>query len=320
MERVDVQVPASAYPTIKRTLMDDLENHRKESNGLKYYIPVITGFIAKNDQNKICTLGRGGSDFTAALLGVSLVAREIQIWTDTDGVLTGDPRIVDEPLHIEHMAFEEAEELAYFGAKILHPRSIQAPKRLGIPIRVKNTYNPSHCGTLISSVPSLIKRNQFLLTALTLKSPVILVDIRDNRMLGQYGFLAKVFSVFKTLKISIDVIATSEVSVSISLDKDTPIERVEALQDSLFQTAEINILGERSIIALIGNKSRAAEGLEIACNTLARMNVPLEMVSLGASKLNASLIIQKERSNETVRALHSAFFNHVDRHSEKIAN
>ncbi|XP_065021402.1 aspartokinase 1, chloroplastic-like isoform X2 [Musa acuminata AAA Group] len=198
----------ATYPAVAKRLHGDWTNDPA--------IPIVTGFLGKGwKSGAVTTLGRGGSDLTATTIGKALGLREIQVWKDIDGVLTCDPNIYPNAKPVPHLTFEEAAELAYFGSQVLHPQSMRPAREGDIPVRVKNSYNPQAPGTVIDKVRDMSKA---VLTSIVLKSNITMLDIVSTRMLGQYGFLAKVFSIFEDLGISVDSVATSEVSVSLTLD------------------------------------------------------------------------------------------------------
>lgn len=184
----------------------------------KGIVAIVTGFIGHDPNGKITTLGRGGSDLTATALGASLGSDEIQVWKDVDGILSTDPRVVPGAIPLDQISYEEASELAYFGAQVLHPIAMQPAMKYNVPVRVKNSYNPSAVGTFIKQEKSLSQR---LVTAITYKKGITVLDICSTQMLGAYGFLSRVFSEFEKHKLSVDVLASSEVSVSLTLDKKT---------------------------------------------------------------------------------------------------
>lgn len=190
-------------------------------------VPVVTGFIGHDEKGRITTLGRGGSDLTATVIGAAYPVDEVQVWKDVDGIMTADPRLVKNAQPVSYVTYEEAAELAFFGAQVLHPISMQPAIRSGIPVRVKNSYNPGAVGTLITATRD---KSESLVTAITSKSNVQLIDIVSNHMLGQYGFLAEVFQLFEQCKVSVDVVASSDVSLSLTLDnKQTKKGNVEEL-------------------------------------------------------------------------------------------
>jgi aspartate kinase len=271
-------------------------------------LAVITGFIAKDHEGHVTTLGRGGSDLTATTLGAALAATEVQVWKDVDGIMTTDPRLVPNAIPVADMSFEEAAELAYFGAKVLHPVAMQPAMRFNIPVRVKNSYNPEAPGTVIlrrESVPS-----DRPVTALSVKRGVQLVDIVSTRMLGAYGFLARVFACFATHQLSVDVIATSEVSLSLTLDANAcDANRQQRICKELEQIAQVSFSSGRAIISIISNVRRSSEILARAMNALHDQRIEVQMISQGASKFNISMVVHNDEAITAVRALHEEFFH-----------
>ncbi|KAJ7969424.1 Aspartokinase [Quillaja saponaria] len=283
-------------------------------------IPIVTGYLGKGWKScAVTTLGRGGSDLTATTIGKALGLREIQVWKDVDGVLTCDPHIYSKAEPVPYLTFEEAAELAYFGAQVLHPQSMRPAREGDIPVRVKNSYNPKAPGTLISRTRDMSKA---VLTSIVLKRNVTMLDIVSTRMLGQFGFLAKVFSTFEDLEISVDVVATSEVSISLTLDpsklwsRELIQQELDHVVEELEKIAVVNLLQNRSIISLIGNVQRSSLILEKAFRVLRTNGVNVQMISQGASKVNISLIVNDSESEQCVRALHSAFFGSEHTESE----
>ncbi|XP_024977737.1 aspartokinase 2, chloroplastic-like [Cynara cardunculus var. scolymus] len=275
-------------------------------------IPIVTGFLGKGWRTSaVTTLGRGGSDLTATTIGKGLGLREIQVWKDVDGVLTCDPNIYSGAEPVPYLTFDEAAELAYFGAQVLHPQSMRPAREGDIPVRVKNSYNPNAPGTLITKSRDMSKA---ILTSIVLKRNVTMLDIVSTRMLGQFGFLAKVFSTFEDLGISVDVVATSEVSISLTLDpsklwsRELIQQELDNVVEELEKIAKVNLLQNRSIISLIGNVQRSSLILEKVFHVLRTNGVNVQMISQGASKVNISLIVNDNESEKCVRALHSAFF------------
>ncbi|KAK6925612.1 Aspartate/glutamate/uridylate kinase [Dillenia turbinata] len=255
-------------------------------------IPIVTGFLGKGWRTcAVTTFGRGGSDLTATTIGKALGLQEIQVWKDVDGILTCDPNIYPQAEPVPYLTFDEAAELAYFGAQVLHPQSMRPAREGDIPVRVKNSYNPKALGTLITRSRDMSKA---LLTSIVLKRNVTMLDIASTRMLGQFGFLAKVFSIFEELGISVDVVATSE-------ELDHVVEELEKI-------AVVNLLQRRSIISLIGNVQRSSLILEKAFCVLRTIGVNVQMISQGASKVNISLIVNDDEADHCVRALHETFF------------
>jgi aspartate kinase len=286
-------------------------------------LPVVTGFIAKDEKGSITTLGRGGSDLTATMIAAACKANEVQVWKDVDGILTADPRIVKNARPVGHVTYDEAAELAYFGAQVLHPRAMQPCMKTGTPVLVKNSYNIEAPGTRIgpaaelqrgagASAPSSRQANANAaakksppVRAITSKHKVTLVDIVSTRMLGQYGFLAEVFSVFSRHSISIDMVATSEVSVSLTLDTAYDLTEVKK---ELNKIASVEVKTGKAIVSIIGNVKRSSEILSRTFRTCQLIGVPVQMISQGASKVNISFIVNDTEAAEVVKALHMDFF------------
>jgi aspartate kinase len=265
-------------------------------------LPVVTGFIAKDAQGSITTLGRGGSDLTATLIGAACGAEEVQVWKDVDGILTADPRIVKNARPVDTVTYEEAAELAYFGAQVLHPRSMQPCIATGTTVRVKNSYNPGAPGTRIIAA---LGPGAGPVRAITSKKNVTLVDIVSTRMLGQHGFLAEVFGAFAQRQVSVDMVATSEVSISLTLDA---AHDLAALKRDLEKYSSVEIKKGKAIVTIIGDVRRSSEILERAFGVCAKLGIQAQMLSQGASKVNISFIVDDSQSAETVKALHRTFF------------
>lgn len=265
------------------------------------HIPVMGGFIGRSKQGGTTTLGRGGSDYSAAIIGAALDAEEIQIWTDVDGMMTCDPRLLPKVRMIELLSYDEAAELAYFGAKVLHPKTISPAVLKRIPIRVLNTHNPESPGTLITfeGDPS-----QSGARAIAMKRGITVVHITSNQMLGAHGFLARIFVVFERLGIPVDLITTSEVSVTLTVDRT---DRLDELVAQLAPFAEVQVERNRAIVAIVGRRiGRDAVVAEKAFRAL--RGVPLSMVSLGSSDLNLSIVLDENDVERAVRGVHEAFF------------
>ena len=265
-------------------------------------LPIVTGFIAKDLNGNITTLGRGGSDLTATMIAAACKAQEAQVWKDVDGILTADPRIVAKARPVETVSYEEAAELAYFGAQVLHPRAMQPCIKTGTPVLVKNSYNIAAPGTRIVAV---LDKKSVPVRAITFRKNVTLVDIVSTRMLGQYGFLAEVFSTFARHHISIDMVATSEVSVSLTLDA---AQDLSAVKKELARIASVDIKTGKAIVTIVGNVRRSSEILAKAFKTCQLIGVPVQMISQGASKVNISFIVNDAEAVEVVKALHLDFF------------
>lgn len=294
----------ATYPAVANRLHGDWINDPA--------IPIVTGFLGKGWRTcAVTTLGRGGSDLTATTIGKGLGLREIQVWKDVDGVLTCDPNIYQGAEPVPYLTFDEAAELAYFGAQVLHPQSMRPAREGDIPVRVKNSYNRNAPGTLITKSRDMSKA---ILTSIVLKRNVTMLDIVSTRMLGQFGFLARVFSTFEDLGISVDVVATSEVSISLTLDpsklwsRELIQQELDNVVEELEKIAKVNLLQHRSIISLIGNVQRSSLILEKVFHVLRTNGVNVQMISQGASKVNISLIVNDSESEKCVKALHEAFF------------
>jgi len=272
-------------------------------------IPVITGFIAKDEKGNITTLGRGGSDLTATMVAAACKAEEIQVWKDVDGILTADPRIVKNAKPVQNVTYEEASELAYYGAQVLHPRAMQPCMKTGTPVLVKNSYNVEAPGTRIEHSHASSAKNRPV-RAITSRRNVTLVDIVSTRMLGQYGFLAEVFSIFARHNLSIDMVATSEVSVSLTLDANHDLTEAKKELDKI---AHVEIKKEKAIVSIIGNVKRSSEILVRAFRICQFIGVTVQMISQGASKVNISFIVDDTEAAEVVKALHLDFFEEAEK-------
>jgi len=266
-------------------------------------VPVITGYIGRDERGSLTTLGRGGSDLSAAIFGAALGAVEIQIWTDVDGVLSADPRIVPEAQHVPTLSFAEAAELAFFGAKVLHPATMAPALAKGIPIRVLNSFRPEFAGT---TVVARLAPEERAVKSITSKERIAVVNIVAAPMLLQFGFLERIADVFARHEIVVDMIATSEVSVALTTDATARLEPVSA---ELARFAEVSIAREVALVSIVGEELQDSlavprEVLEV----LERLAVRVEMISYGATRNNLSLVVPRERVREAVRALHERLF------------
>jgi aspartate kinase len=273
-------------------------------------IPVITGFIAKDEKGTITTLGRGGSDLSATMIAAACKAQEVQVWKDVDGILTADPRIVKNAKPVESVTYEEAAELAYFGAQVLHPRAMQPCMKTGTPVLVKNSYNIDAPGTRIEPAAAGVVNKRPPVRAITSKKNITLVDIVSTRMLGQHGFLSEVFSIFSKYNMSIDMVATSEVSVSLTLDTSHDLAEIKK---ELGKIAAIEVKTGKATVSIIGNVKRSSEILARAFRICQLLGIPVQMISQGASKVNISFIVNDTEAEETIRALHMDFFDKLER-------
>jgi aspartate kinase len=259
-------------------------------------IVVTQGYIGATEEGLTTTLGRGGSDYSAALLGAALGATEVQIWTDVEGVLTADPRIVPEALPIPDLSFAEAAELAAFGAKVLHPATIQPAVEAHIPVTVRHTWRPDGRFTTISGEV----RSGRPITALASRGPVTVLTVSSSRMLAQSGFLARLFEVFGRRGVSVDLVATAEVSVSLTVDAD--VELSFLIQD-LEAFAKVDVHEGRAIIAAVGERLKSTPGL--GAQLLGQLgDINVEMISMGANEINLSLVVKEDRAEEALRRLH----------------
>lgn len=277
------------------TLLPDSYRLMKEKIGaIRGVVPIITGFGGKDSQGNYTTFQRGGSDYVASLVGAALGAQEIQIWTDVDGVLTCDPRIVPDAKPISQMSFDEASELAYFGAKVLHPKTILPAIEKSIPVKVLNTFNPEHPGTTIVKD---IKPAQDI-TALTVKKRIIVIDIRSTRMLDASGYLAKIFEVFQKYDTPVDMLATSEVDVSLTIDS---ADHLSEILEELGRIAEVIVEKKKAIIAVVGEGLRGKPAIMgrifsvIGNYHICMISHCLEGVSVGfvVDETDAELLLRK---------------------------
>ena len=271
-------------------------------SGGQQAIPIVTGFIAKDSDGHITTLGRGGSDLTATIIGAALRVEEIQTWKDVDGIMTTDPRICSDAKLVAEVTYEEAEELALFGSQVLHPRSMLPCRKTGTVVRVKNSYNIESSGTIIVEKRS---GNIPPVCAITNVKNVTLIDIVSTRMLGAAGFLAHIFNQFLKWNVSVDVVATSEVSVSLTVNGDVALE---GLLKDMSAVADVRTHAGKSIVSVICDVARSSSILAKGFNALADAKINVQMISQGASKVNISMIVDDADSERTVKVLHSAYF------------
>ncbi len=265
-------------------------------------IPVLGGFIAASYGGETTTLGRGGSDYSAALIGAALRAREIQIWTDVTGVLTCDPRIVPEARTLETLSYEEAAELAYFGAKVLHPKTIQPAVDFSIPVRVCNSNEPEKRGTMILRDAEV---GQSRIKSIAHKTGITILRVTSARMLGAYGFMSALFQIFERYRTVIDVISTSEVAVSLTLDDTTSLE---AIIKELKRLGDVEIEPHQAVVCVVGEGLRGTSGVAaLIFSTIADINISL--ISQGASSVNITFVVKEERVKEVIKRLHETFFD-----------
>ena len=262
-------------------------------------IYITQGFICRNAYGEVDNLQRGGSDYTASLVGAALDAEEIQIWTDSDGMHNNDPRVVDKTEAVRQLNFEEAAELAYFGAKILHPTCVQPAKYAGIPVRLKNTMEPDAEGTIIDNV--LVRGK---IKAVAAKDNIIAIKIKSSRMLLATGFLRKVFEIFESYQTPIDMIATSEVGVSVSIDND---DHLNEIVDELKKYGTVTVDSNMCIICVVGDLDWSNLGFETLALD-AMKNIPVRMISYGGSNYNISFLIKEMDKKRALQALSDELF------------
>jgi aspartate kinase len=268
-------------------------------------VPVMGGFIAANEAGITTTLGRGGSDFTGALIGGALSAEAIEIWTDVDGIMTADPRVCPDALRVKVISFEEAAELAYFGAKVLHPATILPAVKKNIPVLVLNSRNASCEGTRITS---LAPRCKSPFKSIAVKKKLSIIDLVASRMLMTHGYMKEIFTVFDKHKCAVDMVSTSEVSVSLTVDSNYNLPAIAA---DLSRLADVKYEGRKALICMVGDDIRGQSGIAAQVfNAIRHVNV--RMISQGASEINMSFMIEEDDADEAVRSLHAAFFKDPD--------
>jgi len=265
-----------------------------------YQIYITQGFICRNAYGEVDNLQRGGSDYTASLIGAALPAEEIQIWTDIDGMHNNDPRIVEKTEAVRQLNFEEAAELAYFGAKILHPTCVQPAKYAGIPVRLKYTMDPKADGTIIDNV---IVRGK--IKAVAAKDNITAIKIKSSRMLLATGFLRKVFEIFESYQTPIDMITTSEVGVSMSIDNDSHLNEIV---DELKKYGTVTVDSNMCIVCVVGDLDWSNLGFETIA-TDAMKNIPVRMISYGGSNYNISFLIREADKKQALQNLSKVLFN-----------
>ena len=268
-------------------------------------VPVMGGFIGSTRDGITTTIGRGGSDFSAALAGAGLDATRIEIWTDVDGMKTTDPRICPDAHRIKIISFDEAAELAYFGAKVLHPATVLPAVEKNIPVLVLNSRNPSNEGTrIVARTP----KSKALFKAIAAKQRITIIEIVAARMLMAHGFLAKVFEIFDRHRCPIDIVSTSEVSISVTVDSN---EAIPAITADLEKLAYVKFSGRQAIICLVGESIRERPG--VAAQVFDAMKgINVRMISQGASELNMSFVIEESDVPAAIKTLHARFFNELD--------
>ncbi len=266
---------------------------------------MLGGFIGATENGVTTTLGRGGSDYTGALVGRGLSAQAIEIWTDVNGIMTTDPRVCPEALRVKTISFEEAAELAYFGAKVLHPATILPAVQKNIPVWVLNSKDPSNHGTQITAMAAH-SRTPF--KSIAIKRKLTIIDVVASRMLMTHGYLKAIFDVFDQHKCVVDMVSTSEVSVSLTVDSN---ERLPAIAADLSQLADVKYEASKALICMVGENIRGQHGIAAQVFTAIR-HVNVRMISQGASEINMSFMVEEEDVEEAVRSLHRHFFKDPD--------
>jgi len=265
-------------------------------------VPVLGGFVGSTIDGHTTTLGRGGSDYSGAIVGAGIGASEIQIWTDVDGMLTADPRVISTTRLVPQLSFAEAAELAYFGAKVLHPSTILPAVERNIPVRILNSKNPEGAGTMITAEPPPASTP---LAALACKRDVTVVDITSSRMLMAYGFLRRVFEVFERYTTAVDVVTTSEVTVSVTVDDR---RHLEAIVEALSEFSQVSVDHEMALLCAVGDRLRNEPA--IAARAVGVLEeVPLRMISQAASRRNITVIIRQADLQHAMNRLHEEFFS-----------
>jgi aspartate kinase len=308
LEEIDVDavlIPALDFMKIDEEdepMLDFIEQKLKQMASLyqSKHVIVTQGYICRNINGEIDNLKRGGSDYTASLVGAAMRSEEVQIWTDIDGMHNNDPRIVKKTYPVRELSFDEAAELAYFGAKILHPTCIRPAQKYNIPVRLLNTMQPEAPGTLISNKSA----EDRIFTAVAAKDNIVEVHIRSTYMLMAYGFLRKVFEIFEKYRTSVDMITTSEVSVTLTIDNPANLDNIVKML-SVF--SHVEIAKDTTTICIVGNFKIDKPGVVAkVLDTL--KEIPLRMISYGGSEHNVSILVDSEYKNQVLTLLNSGLF------------
>lgn len=279
-------------------------------------VPVVTGFLGRTEDGRITTLGRGGSDFSAAWIGAALGAEEIQIWTDTSGMLSADPRVVPEARPVPRLSFAEASELAYFGAKVLHPKTLLPAMDRGLPVRVLNTTRPEDPGSQITAVADAATRG-WRVKSIASKKGITAITVASTRMLLAYGFLARVFEIFGRHHVVVDLVTTSEVSISVTVDDGARLD--EAVGD-LETIGRVEVRRGLAVVAVVGEGAPTQVGLAGHVFTLlGGVGIAVEMISQGASRVNLSFAVREEEADRAVRLLHRGLGLDVEMEGVEVA-
>jgi aspartate kinase len=308
------KVPATAVQADEAGLVTDSKFTRasplpeayenlRASLGKVKGVPVVTGFLGRDAEGNVTTLGRSGSDYTATIVGRAVGAEEVEIWKDVDGVLTADPRIVPDARPVERLTYAEASELAYYGAKVIHPATIHPAVERGIPVRILNTFRPEAPGTVIAPTREPGSRP---VTSIASKRHIRLVNVASARMLGQSGFMATVFEAFRRHDVVVDLIATSEVSITVSVDRK---DGLDAAVSDLRAIAQVDVEEDVALVAVVGEGLGSTVGVAATVfEAVAGAGVNVRAISYGATKTNLQLVVSESDANRTVSALHRALF------------
>lgn len=283
------------FDFIKENILDEIAKKPDKT------IYLTQGYICRNVEGSIDNLQRGGSDYTASILGAVLDAEEIQIWTDIDGMHNNDPRYVENTQPVAELSFDEAAELAYFGAKILHPSSIRPAQMYNVPVKLLNTLEPEITGTIIKNT---VTRGEKEITAIAAKDDITAIKVKSSRMLLAYGFLRQIFEIFERYKTPIDMITTSEVAVSLTIDNE---HNLKSIVEELENLGTVEVDKGQSIICIVGNFVAEKEGTALQVLS-ALKNIPLRMISSGGSKHNISVLIKTEYKIQALQALSENLF------------
>ncbi len=267
-------------------------------------IPVITGYIGKDKSGEITTLARGGTDYTASFVGAAINAKQIEFWKEVNGIMSADPKIVPEAVTIPNLSFEEMAELAFFGAKVLHPKTIEPAVKKNIPLYVKNVFNPKHSGTIISEHSEEIHST---VKAISSKKNIQLLNIKTTEMLGTHGFAAKVFDILAKNKISVDLIATSEINITCSVSGNEKHDIEKAIAE-LKQFSEVLVEDGRAIVSAVGKGQKGKKGLAAKIfTTMAENDINVEIISQAAPEINLTFVVKNDDADKAVKSLHKTF-------------
>ncbi|HRE41136.1 MAG TPA: lysine-sensitive aspartokinase 3 [Ignavibacteria bacterium] len=277
---------------LKKTIIPELR---------KNDVVITQGFIGISSDMNITTFSRGGSDYTASIIGASIKAKEIEIWTDVDGILTADPRIVKSPKILNEISFKEAAELAFFGAKVLHPSTIEPAIKNNIPVRILNSHKPEKTGTIIKGK---IKNSNFAVKSITSKRNIKILNIYSTKMLFAHGFLKKIFEIFDKYKTSVDLITTSEVNVSLTLENSNNISQI---MKEISEFAEVKLEENKALVCIVGNNLKFLKGIEKRIFKVIG-DFKISMISQGASLINISFVVENNDLEVVIKNLHKEFF------------